>query len=95
MLVLIAYDINTTTAEGRFRLRTVSKLCERYGKRVQKSLFECSINAAEERLLEKELVRQIDPARDSLRIYLLGNHGFDKIVCLGNASPSFTDVLIY
>ncbi len=95
MLVLVAYDINTTSSQGRFRLRTISKLCERYGKRVQKSLFECSINAAEQRMLEKELLREIDPSQDNVRIYLLGNHGFDKVICHGTASPSTSDVLIY
>ena len=41
MLLLITYDVNTTTPEGRKRLRKVAKICENYGQRVQNSVFEC------------------------------------------------------
>lgn len=40
MDVLLAYDVDTTTPEGRRRLRRMAKLCEGYGSRVQKSVFE-------------------------------------------------------
>lgn len=39
MLVLITYDVNTTTKEGRRRLRRVAKKCLNYGQRVQNSVF--------------------------------------------------------
>lgn len=31
MLLLVTYDVNTTTAEGRKRLRHVAKICVRHG----------------------------------------------------------------
>ena len=34
MLVIIAYDVETSTQEGRTRLRKVAKLCVNYGQRV-------------------------------------------------------------
>lgn len=40
MEFLVTYDADTTTAEGRRRLRRVAKTCESYGLRVQKSVFE-------------------------------------------------------
>lgn len=43
MMVLVTYDVNTTTPEGRKRLRHVAKKCVDYGQRVQNSVFECSL----------------------------------------------------
>jgi len=40
MLVVVAYDVNTETEEGRRRLRRVAKVCENCGQRVQNSVFE-------------------------------------------------------
>ena len=40
MEILVTYDVNTETAEGRRRLRRVAKVCERFGQRVQFSVFE-------------------------------------------------------
>lgn len=51
MYVLVAYDINTETAEGRRRLRQVAKTCLNYGQRVQNSIFECSVDEGEFRRL--------------------------------------------
>ena len=39
MLVLITYDVETSTASGRKRLRRVAKKCVDYGQRVQNSVF--------------------------------------------------------
>ena len=41
MMVLVTYDVNTETPEGRRRLRQVAKECVNYGQRVQNSVFEC------------------------------------------------------
>ncbi|MBV8610741.1 MAG: CRISPR-associated endonuclease Cas2, partial [Singulisphaera sp.] len=41
MLILVTYDVSTTTPEGRRRLRKVAIACKNYGQRVQKSVFEC------------------------------------------------------
>ena len=31
MLILVTYDVNTETAEGKKRLRKVAKVCVNYG----------------------------------------------------------------
>ncbi|MBI3966168.1 MAG: CRISPR-associated endonuclease Cas2, partial [Chloroflexi bacterium] len=47
MEVLVTYDVATESVEGQRRLRRVAKVCEAYGQRVQKSVFECLVNAGE------------------------------------------------
>ncbi|MFO1321036.1 MAG: CRISPR-associated endonuclease Cas2 [Burkholderiales bacterium] len=69
MLVLVCYDVNTETREGRRRLRRVAKVCERTGQRVQKSVFECRLDLAKLESLERELLAEIDAEQDNLRLY--------------------------
>jgi CRISPR-associated protein Cas2 len=69
--VLVTYDVATDTAAGRRRLRRVAKVCEAHGQRVQKSVFECIVNAAELEVLKHRLAGEINPREDSLRIYRL------------------------
>ena len=83
MLVLITYDVNTTDAAGKRRLRNVAKLCVAHGQRVQNSVFECSLDAAQLCALKAELTRQIDSKKDSLRFYRLGNAYHDKVEHIG------------
>lgn len=71
MEILVTYDVSTETREGRKRLRRVATICLGYGQRVQQSVFECRVTAAQMEELEDRLVRTIDPAQDSLRIYRL------------------------
>lgn len=82
-MVLITYDVNTETAEGRRRLRQVAKQCVNYGQRVQNSVFECSLDAAQLVLLQAKLCDLIDLKTDSLRFYLLGNRYENKIQHFG------------
>ena len=55
MLVLITYDVNTETPAGRKRLRKVAKRCVDHGQRVQNSVFECLLDAAQYAVLKAEL----------------------------------------
>jgi CRISPR-associated protein Cas2 len=71
MEILLTYDVATDTAAGRRRLRRVAEICEGYGQRVQKSVFECQITPARRQELEHRLLKEIDEGRDSLRIYRL------------------------
>jgi len=83
MMVLITYDVNTETPAGQKRLRKVAKQCENYGQRVQNSVFECLIDAAQLRKLKHLLTELIDPDKDSLRFYYLGNQWRDRIEHIG------------
>lgn len=83
MLMLVTYDVDTTTAAGRKRLRRVAKLCVDYGQRVQNSVFECDLDAAGARLLKAKLADIIDPETDSLRFYDLGNSYHKRVEHIG------------
>lgn len=87
MLVLITYDVNTQTAQGRKRLRQVAKQCVNYGQRVQNSVFECVLDAAQLAMVKHKLGQIIDPQCDSLRFYNLGKAYQSKVEHIG-AKPA-------
>lgn len=60
MLVLVTYDVNTESAAGRRRLRKVAKACVDYGQRVQNSVFECLLDAAQYAVFKARLSALID-----------------------------------
>ena len=62
MMVLVTYDVNTQTAEGRKRLRTVAKICVDYGQRVQNSVFECLVDPTQSVQKRDKLEEEIHPA---------------------------------
>ena len=72
MDVLVTYDVSTTDADGRRRLRNVAQACTNYGQRVQQSVFECTVSRAQYEQLIDELTSIIDEVEDSLRAYRLG-----------------------
>jgi CRISPR-associated protein Cas2 len=72
MYVLVTYDVSTTSAEGRRRLRRVAQACQNFGQRVQLSVFECNVRDADLVRLRQALLEEINPSEDSLRLYMLG-----------------------
>ena len=72
MMVLVTYDVNTETLEGKRRLRNVAKKCKNYGQRVQNSVFECLVDPAQWAVFKQELFDIIESEKDSLRFYFLG-----------------------
>lgn len=95
MLILITYDVNTTTASGEKRLRNVARKCVNYGQRVQNSVFECLLTEAQLVELKESLSSIINNTTDSVRFYFLGNNWQRKVETLGRIT-SFdpTDTLI-
>ncbi|MEK5231879.1 CRISPR-associated endonuclease Cas2 [Lysinibacillus sp. FSL K6-0232] len=83
MLVLVTYDVQTSTSGGAKRLRQVAKKCGEYGIRVQNSVFECVVDATQYKQLQLALEDIIDPERDSLRFYNLGNKYNSKVIHIG------------
>lgn len=83
MLVLITYDVSTVDAAGRKRLRKIAKECVNYGQRVQNSVFECVVDAAQSRMLQHKLREIMDESKDSLRFYYLGNKYQTKVEHFG------------
>jgi CRISPR-associated protein Cas2 len=74
VLVVVSYDVATGDPAGRRRLHRVSKACQSYGERVQKSVFECDVDPAQWTRLKHRLLQEFDPAEDSLRFYYLGSN---------------------
>ena len=83
MLILITYDVTTSTKEGRKRLNLIAKKCVRHGQRVQNSVFECYLDTSILRKFQAELEAIINPEEDSLRIYNLGNKYMQKVTHIG------------
>ena len=96
MDVLVAYDVNTETKEGRRRLRKVATVCKDFGQRVQYSVFECRVNQAQLENLRTRLLGIIAEEEDSLRIYRLHPPREKNIESYGQDSyVSYEDPLIY
>lgn len=86
MLVLVTYDVNVTTRAGEKRLRHMAKSCLDYGVRVQNSVFECELEPAQWVEFKAQLLRIYDPDQDSLRFYMLGKRGADRVEHCGAKS---------
>ena len=83
MYILITYDVATDDKAGQRRLRQVVRACENIGQRVQNSVFECLIDAAQCRMLQQKLCTIMDDELDSLRFYYLGSKYENKIEHFG------------
>ncbi|MFR6448305.1 CRISPR-associated endonuclease Cas2 [Peptoniphilus grossensis] len=83
MQVLITYDVETVSSDGKRRLRQVAKVCLDYGQRVQNSVFELNIYPADLVLIKNKLEKIIDPKKDSIRIYNLGKNWERRVETLG------------
>lgn len=88
MLVLITYDVNTQSSEGRKRLRKIAKECVNCGQRVQNSVFECNLDSTKFHQVKTKLISIMDKDLDSLRFYKLGENYGNKIEHVG-AKQSF------
>ncbi len=83
MMVLVTYDVNVTTPEGKKRLRRVAKQCVNYGQRVQNSVFECLVDPTQFAVLKSKLEKIADPELDSLRYYYLGSNWKKRVEHFG------------
>jgi len=79
MLVLVSYDVKTTTKDGRARLRKVAKTCLNFGQRVQFSVFECLVDPEQWTRLKLRLMETYNPGEDSLRFYFLGANWHSRV----------------
>jgi len=89
MLQLIAYDISS----GR-RLRRVERICDRYGVRVEYSVFECELHEEEFRRLWMELEKEIKPDEDALLCYPLCRVCAANVITAGTAVPTEISAVI-
>lgn len=87
MLVLVSYDVSTTTPAGQKRLRKTAKACEDYGIRVQNSVFECNVDPARWEFLKSRLISIVNKDQDSLRFYFLGSNWERRVEHFGAKKP--------
>ena len=71
------------TPEGRRRLRLVAKQCVNCGQRVQQSMFECLLDPAQFAVLRHKLEDIIEPMKDGLRYYFLGDNWQRRVEHVG------------
>lgn len=83
MLVLVSYDVKTSSEDGQGRLRRVAKICQDFGQRVQNSVFECLVDQTQFTVLRKRLTDEIEEDKDSLRFYFLGNNWHGRVEHIG------------
>lgn len=83
MMVLITYDVDFSEPKGAKRLRKVAKICEKYGVRVQNSVFEMIVDPAQLTQVKIAIKQAIDEDLDSIRIYHLGSKWDNKIKKIG------------
>jgi len=91
-MVVVSYDVATSSPEGTRRLRRVAKACENRGLRVQNSVFECLLAPDEWVTLRTELIGIADLSVDSLRFYFLGSKWQSRVEHHGAKSvPNLQD----
>lgn len=83
MYYLVCYDIVNDS-----RRQKVSKLLERYGWRVQKSVFECLVEDKHLERLQNQLLRLINRHSDQIRFYPLSAPCRENVLILGD-KPEF------
>ena len=89
-MFLIVYDICDAA-----RLRRAAKLCEDYGVRVQKSVFESHAAGAAFEAFWRRLQSIIDPEADSLVAYPVCDACAEKILVGGVAfRPETADLIV-
>lgn len=77
MFVVVAYDIVDNSKRNR-----LAKILSSYGRRVQKSVFECRIEDRQYLKMKQAVEKEIDPEWDSVRYYFLCRK------CAGNTQVS-------
>lgn len=91
MWMVVCYDVNTETKEGRRRLRRVAQICKNHGQRVQKSVFECLVDEMQLEQMRRKLLKEIDPELDNLRLYRLVEPRERYVEQYGTVQTTFYD----
>ena len=88
VLYLICYDIATTEREGQRRLTQIAKFLEKFGTRVQKSVFEVRYPPMRFADIRRGLLEIIDEDEDSIRIYPLHALSAEAVEHHGGREPA-------
>jgi len=96
MEILVCHDVSTKTKNGEQRLRKIAKICEGFGQRVQKSVFECIIKENEKEILITQLNDTINKEEDTLHIYRLRepHHKYTHILGKKNRADLHSPIIL-
>lgn len=83
MDILVTYDIADTNKSGASRLRQIAQICEKYGNRIQYSVFECRLSPTRLARMTGEIKEVINDQVDSVIIYRFARNIEDAKVQLG------------
>lgn len=87
---MTGYLLTTDIANPR-RLRRAARICERYGERIQESVYWLTVDAETLRNLQRELADVVRTDEDSLRYYPVCSRDFARSAgegrCTGLAMP--------
>lgn len=83
---MISYDISDDD-----KREAIAKLLERYGKRVQKSVFECFVDERTYLEIKRKASLIIDMETDSVRFYLLCRRCVEAIDFIGKGPVIFQE----
>ena len=78
MFVIVSYDIVDDSKRNK-----IADILLDYGKRVQKSVFECDLNEKNLKQMIKEILMCVNLEKDSLRVYYLCSDCYEKIEYYG------------
>ncbi|NEP54890.1 MAG: CRISPR-associated endonuclease Cas2 [Moorea sp. SIO3C2] len=82
MLVVVTYDIPDSKRRQR-----LSNFLEGYGRRVQRSVFECFLSLGEMRGLHGQLARRVVVGEDDVRLYWINADAMPRTLTLGSRPP--------
>jgi CRISPR-associated protein Cas2 len=82
MLVVVIYDIPDD--KRRDKLAT---FLEGYGRRVQKSAFECFLSLDEMRKLYAKVEKKVNPQEDDVRFYWISEEAVSRVLVIGGSPP--------
>lgn len=82
MLVLVTYDV----VDNRRRAKLATFL-EGYGRRVQKSVFECFMGLGEMQKLQGQILKRISLPEDNVRLYWISADALPRSLTMGSPMP--------
>lgn len=88
MFYVIAYDVTNDKRRNR-----VSQLLEKYGVRVNYSVFECMLAASELDKLKKAVMDEINSKTDSVIYYPICSECYSKVVYQGACTRSDINIV--
>ena len=82
MLVLVIYDIPDSR-----RRKKLSDFLEGYGRRVQRSAFECFLSLTQMKKLYDQLGKRVVESEDNVRLYWINGEAMPRTLTIGSPPP--------